>query len=282
MDDDGYGKPGPMWLDDDAQWLSLMGGHLRGDTGIGVYPLYNERVHWGCVDLDDGTASLRQAVNLYDVLRAMQVPAFIERSKSKGHHVWVLCDEWVPAQVMRNALLGACQTAGTPDREVNPKQIRLAEGQIGNFVRLPFKGGFANPERQVVVDLLDVPLTLELFLSLAETHRATRSALIRAARDLYAPPPPVRKHVAPHTNAGPWKQRLSPLAKEQYHHGPRVGTDRSSYLFALGKSCAESGLDEEEIIDALTIADERWCDKFTGRPDAEARYRDIARKALVS
>ena len=137
------GAPGPFRFHESTDyaesWIGLANGHLCGRLGIGVYPVWHGQVEWGCVDFDDGEdAAWEHATALRSVLNAFNITGWIERSRSKGYHVWVFSAGWVPALMMRRALMGACAISGVPDREVNPKSASLDPDQLGNFVRLPY------------------------------------------------------------------------------------------------------------------------------------------------
>ena len=262
------------------QWQVLADAHLAGTQSIGVYPYWQGSVAWGCIDLDEGeSSSWSHAIDLCQVLHEVGVTAFPERSRSKGYHVWVFASEWTPARTMRRLLVGACETVAAPAKECNPKQEWLASDQLGNFVRLPyFGGGHGIPSRQVVVDLLGEPISLPLFLLLAAEASCGPTDLDLAARRLWEPPAPPPSQRPSHTEV-PWEDRLIPLARVQLEEGPKRGSDRSTYLSAFAYACAESGLGHDDIKDALRAADEWHCHKYCDRPDADARYEDLAIRA---
>ena len=110
-----------------VEYIDRIDEHLNGERPVGIYPLmYIEPdgwcVRWGCVDFDEGDeASWVHACNLHAVLSELSVTAYVERSRSKGYHVWVFSSDLVPAHVMRRALLGATQIAQAPLKEINPK-----------------------------------------------------------------------------------------------------------------------------------------------------------------
>jgi len=238
-------------------------------------------VAWGCVDFDEGEAtSLVHALNLYDLLRSVGLEGvWIERSRSKGYHVWVFATDWTPAITMRRLLIGACQVVAAPHREVNPKSEYLADDQLGNFVRLPYKGCLQGPiERQVVVDVHGQPIPLERFVSDALDQRVTPRFLQMVANTLYIEPQAPTVALLP--PEGPWLDRLNTLARIQLEEGPR-GNDRSAYLMAFGHACAESGLLRDEIVEAVRLADQMHTHKYEHRRDAEKRYGDIADRGLV-
>ena len=125
-------------------------GHLRRDgESIGVYPLMAVHgqdgalegftVWWGCVDWDEGReASFIHAKNVHEVLAQIGIKGWVERSRSKGFHLWVFFTEPLAARIVRDGLIGICNVVGAPTKEVNPKQISLVGKKIGNGMRLPY------------------------------------------------------------------------------------------------------------------------------------------------
>ena len=288
LDDAGRGKPGPLRLETpderDGKWLALVDGHLAGLVGIGVYPVNHDRggsVAWGCIDFDEGEVeSWSHALNVRELLVDMDVPVWIERSRSKGYHVWLFCGDWVSARWMRRLLFGACQAVGAPTKEVNPKSEKLGKDQLGNFVRLPYLGARSGHSvHQVIVDLLGVPIPLDPFVQEALEKSLTADRVAKVGKALYVNPKATQPAKRDVPVTGPWQDRLNGLAHTQFTKGP-IREDRSSYLMALGHACAESGLSEQEITKAVRVADLIHTHKYEGRPDAPVRYEDIARKAI--
>lgn len=290
MDDAlGPDQPGPVRLEPDNQSSQIRAvgeAHLAGLAGMGVYPYHHPHgVAWGCVDFDDGElASWEQALVLRQGLHELGVTGWIERSRSKGYHVWVFAGGWVSMGWMRQLLMGACLAVGVPHREVNPKSSKLQPGQLGNFVRLPYKGvvefsTVPHRDRQVVVDLNGVPLSLRLFLSEAIDHSLGTQEVVRIAKTLVVP------RERPSANGavryiGPWQEQLSALARVQLEEGPKSGSqDRSGFLYAFAAECRRSGLDDDGVKKAVRLADKMHCHKYEARPDADERYQDIVDKS---
>lgn len=250
--------------------------HLEGVTPLGIYPIREGKVKWGCSDID--VDNIQLAKNLQLALSEVGIKGWIERSRSKGFHVWVFCTEWVLAKDMRHALLAAHQAADVPPTEVNPKQEELAPGQLGNYVRLPYGGALRAPsERQVILKPDDTPMSLKQFLTEATQHRTT-PAQIQAVASLYVKPKPPL--VYPNKVKRPAPEKLNKLGKHIFRYGPNDG-DRSNTLAKLAHCCRESGLDTSECYAILVEADDNWGDagrKFTGRRDAEQRYWELVRK----
>lgn len=296
-----------LWNDRIAQHLTDQG------AAIGVYPLrarveepqcspgYERtvwQVKWGCVDIDvkapghnrwdyetseDGHTA---AKNLGYVLAHFGVKPWIERTRSGGYHVWVFANQWIEARTMRRALLVACDTAGVPSTEVNPKSEGFADpSTLGNYVRLPYPGhlGLQTQERRdsrvMVVDD-GHPLSLEEFVNNALGHRAS-AAHLAALAEMWVPPPPpthVVSDVEIRSADDDVKKRLNGLAFTMLKDGP-LGPDRSSYLFKLACQCAESGLTPNEAASIVTEADTRWTQKYVVRQDGDDQIRRTVERA---
>ena len=149
----------------------VMARHLAGKAAIGVYPLTPEGLtRWVCEDLDlDGEPDLIQwtkALTLYESLRRLRCCPFIERSKSRGYHVWTFYREPVEASWARQVAARAIADAGLPpDTEIFPKQDRLdAETPFGNYVNLPYFGPNGNGRRVMLDPATGAPWTVAEFL----------------------------------------------------------------------------------------------------------------------
>lgn len=140
--------------------------HLSSDLQIGTYPvLDNCKCRWGCIDIDEDNIELAQ--NIHTVWTYEGIPAWIERSRSKGYHIWTFSKEWIDAQVMRGAGLYVAHIAemycDVKLNEVNPKNTNPNKTgkKLINTVRLPYPAT-ANNGRMTVVDpytLQDIPLS---------------------------------------------------------------------------------------------------------------------------
>lgn len=284
VEDSGYGHPGPLAVGSRNEWRSHAQRHLRGEMNMGVYPVQQDHVLWGCVDFDDGEMESRTcAANVTLALAHLDITGWIERSRSKGYHVWVFAEDWVPAWTMRKALLAACQAVDAPTREINPKSEHLDPEEYGNYVRLPFYGAATGRlERQVVLHPQTLrPLSLPVWLSNVERD-ATRERLDTLAEWWEEPlPKVVRRLAADDADAPPWIERLGPKARSFVRSGPTVDRDRSGYLMATANAVAADGLSLDEVKEAVRYADYQFTQKFTHRRDAERRYEQMAEKAIA-
>lgn len=256
--------------------------HLYGRTPIGIYPLYETwgtwMAAWGCIDIDFQDFNL--ALNLQAVLERCDVPAWVEKSRSKGWHVWVLTSDLVPAVTMRAALQAACQIIGYSPKEVNPKQTELDEAKsFGNYVRLPY-AHYGLMGGRHFVDRKGTPMSAHEAIRAAYERQAVLPPLERLA-GLYRPPKrPVLQQEwgTPSGDLGRILWRLDGVGKAILQGGPLEGSDRSSTLFKLALRCRESGLTPADAHVVVAEGDRRW-GKFYGRSDADRRITEIVTNA---
>jgi hypothetical protein len=245
---------------------------------IGVYPLLPavaniHSVYWGCVDFDEGEEeSLIHAKNLELVLHRMSIKGWIERSRSKGYHVWVFFQEAMRAIDVRNGLLAACQIVDAPTKEINPKQTELTGKGWGNGVRLPYPAG-RQPGRNVILSGGE-EMDVESFTSNAQSSRCTASTW-NPLRAVYSPPKAIPAIEWGNT---PPRGDLSGLAGSIRRNGPRPEAnkpegDRSGALFSLACAMLKQGHTPSDTLNELRSADAEWGGKYAARPDGEKWLR---------
>jgi hypothetical protein len=276
--------------------------HLS-STPIGIYPIASSRpevVHWGAIDFDikgDNHPSCdyeteaeahEAAVNLQAVLAELGVTAWIERTRSHGRHIWVFASQWVPASTMRRALLVASEIAGTPTREVNPKQETLPKGKLGNYVRVPYPAGDRAVDRteQVIIrpDRIEIDgrpyrsyLTLSHFVTTGLAARTSPSTLQTIA-DMWRPQSKVPLRTRQSWQAAVDMMTGTKLNAKGIHlweNGPNDG-DRSRGMSYLARQCYESGLDRDVAL--MVLGSCEW-NKFTGRSDEAKRLEELVNGA---
>lgn len=244
--------------------LDVFTNHLFGDQPIGVYPMvpYNDSWYtvWGCSDID--VEDHAGAMSIRDALNSAGVHAYIEKSRSKGYHVWVFATEPVPAVDMRRMLLAAHQVADYPAREINPKQETLASTkQYGNYVRLPYPQCIdVSTNRRRIINDDQTPVHITEFIAHA-TANATEPATIKRLADYYKPPKvnaTINTDYVPCESLAEAMRKLSPLGKVIWRDGPLEGGDRSRTLTKLGHECVRCGLNPSETKVVITDADLRW------------------------
>lgn len=268
--------------------LSLASGHLAGTTGFGIYPIVHREsslyVRWGCSDIDTGIWS--EAYLLWSALRGMGLRPYVERSRSKGWHIWIFSPEWVEARTMRRALKCAYSAIGLPAKEANPKQETLFPHQLGNYVRLPFKGA-ANgiQQRQVFVDGFDSrqdgdPVDFDWFMDSVEY---TDPDTISYWAGKWFEPKRINVNAPELTISDEQAEELvtrnAPKLLNFYQNGPKSG-DRSQGLVGFVRALNENhGYTPQEIWLITASADRKW-GKFWERPNCEDYISDIVSRGL--
>lgn len=267
--------------------------HLHGDEPMGVYPLVPDSefgwvVRWGCVDFDEGEqASLTHARNLHLVLQQFDIWSAVERSRSKGYHVWVFPNGWVEAATMRRALLAAAQIAQAPTKEINPKSEgffhddgRMNANKLGNYVRLPYPNGHG--DRRVVIrpdsDWLH-HFTVEQFVDVANQNRPSPEQFTALAQLYVGPTKPKRTIELQDTDDEelPPSYAMGERTRGLFRLGPfEDRPDRSAALWRLANLLKEDHYRPSETLAFLRDADRRW-GKFIARGDGE-RLGEIVRK----
>jgi len=126
--------------------------HLKGEEPYGVYLLVEDQTMAVVADFDEEDTQpplgfIRQA-------RHYGIDAYLERSKSKGWHVWIFTAlPGVPAVKARLVVKAILDDIGKPATEVFPKQDRLADKtRYGNFIYAPLFGTLVSEDRTVFVD----------------------------------------------------------------------------------------------------------------------------------
>ena len=303
----------------------LLERHLEGSEMIGIYPMVYDPLKrrsgpagfiesegdprpiypdmerdlwmctWGAIDIDEGDVDSEViAKNAVKLFSALGITAWLERSRSKGYHVWVFAEEWIPVTLMRKALQAVMQLAGGDYDAVYPKSDWL-DGPPGNYIRLPYGGNrpygrqimlkfdLWNPESGETYDIWD-------FIIEAEAERTPLEDLQRAA-ELYQDPepdiPPPRDY-----SKEPLMRidgsRLRGLALMMYRNGPveyyrqhGAGKGRHGFLNRFARAMFESGFERGDVMSWTNDLDSqlgRWYEegpKFMGRRDGDRQMERL-------
>jgi TOTE conflict system, Archaeo-Eukaryotic Primase domain len=129
--------------------------HLQGRQFYGVYLLVENKIRAIVADFDDYDVSA--PMEFVSAARVYDIPAHIERSKSKGYHVWIFFDEGgVHASKARLVVHRILAEIEKPRTEVSPKQDSLNTSvTYGNFINAPLFGAIVSKGRTVFVDAGD-------------------------------------------------------------------------------------------------------------------------------
>ncbi len=222
--------------------------HLSGPQNIAIYPMREGReVKWICTDIDTGDTK-GQAWDLHDAWQYYGITSWVETSKSKGHHVWVFCEDWVPAIIARRAGLFIHEMAQVPATELNPKQ-ELTEG-FGNCVRIPYPRS-RNPGRQSVLKHDGSLYTPDEFAERALGTRTPIEPLQRLAQMWTPRPRQVKRNQA---DSSSWNENSDFLAKRVFADEnemiPEGGRDNT--FFVLACYMHARGFEKSEAMNHIT------------------------------
>jgi hypothetical protein len=128
--------------------------HLLGHKPYGVYLLVKDRTRAIAVDFDsDNRLTVSEFVGR---AKHCSIPAYIERSKSKGYHAWIFFEEEaVLAKKARLVMHHLLNEIEKPEAEIFPKQDSLdTNTQYGNYINAPLFGTLVRQGKTVFVDLM--------------------------------------------------------------------------------------------------------------------------------
>ena len=168
--------------------------HLSGFQTIGLYAINpaTQRSKWVAIDADYAKAH-RDLAALKLELKEDGVEAALEMSR-RGAHLWILCDEPLPAKDCRVYIYNLALRLGVPIKgtlnqvdgiEIFPRQDELRQGEFGNAIRGPLGIHRANMHRYWFEDAApDLP---SQFAYLRKLKRLTADELATFTEGLSIP-----------------------------------------------------------------------------------------------
>ena len=148
-----YNRTGKSWQMKGAVTDEIIVDHLLGKRPYGAYLLMGDTTRAVAVDFDhDNPLPVLEYV---ERCRHYGLPAYVERSKSKGFHVWGMFSEsGVKAWKARRVFQYILEELEIQHIEIFPKQDRLPEDgtHYGNFINAPFFGSLVLQGKTVFVD----------------------------------------------------------------------------------------------------------------------------------
>lgn len=129
-----------------------------GTAHVGVYPLLDDGTsYWISIDFDNW--QFEEVKKCSDRLSShYQLPNYLEKSKSKGYHLWLFFDG--PISAWKSRLVAKHiveEVAGGKPYELFPKQNNLSEGGFGNYINLPLYYPLAKEGKTVFLDNFGQP-----------------------------------------------------------------------------------------------------------------------------
>jgi len=228
--------------------------HLEGRFPYGVYLLDGDRTNAVVADFDQPDPDPPR--RFLTIAAERRLPVYIERSKSKGFHVWMFAAAGgVLAATGRRVFLDILRELGLPKTEVFPKQDRLGEGaSYGNFINLPLFGRLLPQGRCVFVnpdeDMQPFP---DQWAFLADIGRVTEaqleSSLPRPLAVLPSPPTSDFIHSIAIPSRASRAYALPPCARNMLNHG--VSDGQRVACFRLAVHFKRLGLPQYAAVAAL-------------------------------
>lgn len=168
--------------------------HISGFQTIGLYAINpaTQRSKWVAIDADYAKAH-RDLAALKLELKEDGVEAALEMSR-RGAHLWILCDEPLPAKDCRVYIYNLALRLGVPIKgtlnqvdgiEIFPRQDELREGEFGNAIRGPLGIHRANMHRYWFDDA--APDLVSQFAYLRQLKRMTAAELATFTEGLSIP-----------------------------------------------------------------------------------------------
>jgi hypothetical protein len=124
--------------------VELWAEHLKGTRPIGIVPIRPEDgcVVWGCLDVDRGYLEnpFEYWIPLLKKIWEEKLPFITFFSPSGGLHCYLLLKEWTEASEVIHALHSLSGILGPGRAEIFPKQTKVEEEGVGNWVAMPLWG----------------------------------------------------------------------------------------------------------------------------------------------
>lgn len=218
----------------------LFDDHLsgRGD-GLGIFPLLDDgTVYFSVIDLDE--PDFDSARSMMELLPGT---TWLERSRSGNAHVWAFFTAPCPAWVARGLMREATVAIDMPRVEVFPKQDRLREGMVGNYINLPYFG-----ETRPMIDCA----SREEFLERARTLRNDPEAWERRARFVGLEPPEEREHTSEFGDQAQLHACAEHIIANRFVNPIREGHRNTVYFNVAKQLLNWREIDEDEAWDLLT------------------------------
>jgi hypothetical protein len=183
--------------------------HLQGRQPYGVYLLVQDHTQALTVDFDHD--DLGPPMSFVQTAKNYGIATYIERSKSRGYHVWTFFPEnGVLAAKSRLVAMHMLNEIGEPDTEIFPKHDRLdAHTAYGNYINAPLFGALVPRGRTVFVEPGDPTRPCPDQWALLEAVRRIEESTLDAIIEINE----LRKEIARSAKARPPEQteRLSPF-----------------------------------------------------------------------
>lgn len=235
--------------------------HLTGKCPYGVYLLKKDKT--GAIAVDFDTDDLTLPIAFLKEANKYGIPASVERSKSKGYHVWIFAKEsGVSASKARTIVRKILDNIGAPEIEIFPKQDMLNDDvSYGNFINAPLFGKFVPQGRTVFINPDDANKPYPNQWDLLENvHRVSEASLDEIIRTLKINDNEAEDKTAPSLESDEPKNQIScfglpPCAQKILAEG--VNEYQRVVCFRLATHLKRSGIP----LDLALFLLKKWAEK---------------------
>lgn len=141
--------------------------HLTGKLGIGIIPIRDDSsCKFGAIDIDSYQGL--NVANIAQKIKDLKLPLIPCRSKSGGCHLFIFCNEDVPAELLQTKLKEMSGILGYGNCEIFPKQAQILvdRGDLGSWINMPYFNGVQG--LRYAIDETGVAISPKDFVVLAE------------------------------------------------------------------------------------------------------------------
>src|ERR1700723_2200021 len=247
----------------------VLSAHLAGKYRVGTYLIkLDGRTPFLVFDVDVHERSLVRRI--LRRLRKMNVSAYVERSKSKGYHIWIFFDEPLLASEARAFAKLVLRGMENPKIEIFPKQDTVGKGGFGNCIWLPLFGLDAPKGRTVFLDDELEPVRKQWRL-LANVERTPRKRILRANEG--TEPSKIRRFPRLAKSSKTREFSLPPCAQKILLNGVDKGY-RNVALFTLAKHLRNARLSQDRVETLVSGANDQ-CQPSLEEREVEAIVKSV-------
>ena len=227
--------------------------HLKGLQPYGVYLLAEDRTRALAVDFDQ--EDLTPPMEFLAAAKNHGLATYIERSKSKGYHVWMFFGEaGASAAKARRVAQYLLHRMGMPGTEIFPKQDRLdGPDSYGNFINAPLFGALVPRGRTVFLDEMNpseaCPDQWELLANVRRAPESLLDTILASSEEPRVRRDPPRQEPRSGAQAVPDTFGLPPCARRMLAEG--VSGDQRVACFHLALQLRKAGLPQDIAIASL-------------------------------
>jgi len=230
----------------------VLAAHLAGEYRVGTYLIIGgKRTPFLVFDVD--ADSRRIVRKIAKRLRKTHVRAYVERSKSKGYHIWIFFDKPVRAAQARAFAKFVLRGLENEKIEIFPKQDQVTEDSLGNCIWLPLFGLDIERKRTVFLDH-DMKPVRKQWRFLRHIERAPKKRIQQICKEL--PPPSIKAFPRLPKFEGKSGLNLPTCAQTILFQGVADG-HRNVALFTLAKHLRNTGIERDRVQNLVSGANEQ-------------------------